>query len=214
MARVKICGINDAPAFDAAAEAGADWIGFVFFPASPRFVTPAAAAALSARHTGGPQRVGLFVGATDTDIAAVLDALPLDALQLYDTPTRIAEIAQRFGLPVWHAVPFDPSTDLPTEAGAADAILIEPRAPAGATRPGGNAVIFDWSRMRGWKPPFPWLLAGGLTPTNVADAIKASGARAVDVSSGVETAPGRKSPALIAAFVRAANAIEQRSASF
>jgi phosphoribosylanthranilate isomerase len=200
--RVKICGINSPEAFDAAR--AADWIGFVLFPASPRFVTPAQAAALSARHAGGPQRVGLFVSPTDADIESAVAALPLDALQVYDTPARIAAIAARFGIPVWQSVHVAAASDLPGAPGAASALLIEPRPPPGATCPGGNAVALDWSMLKDWRPDFAWLLAGGLTPTNVATAIAASGAAAVDVSSGVETAPGVKSPALIHAFLAAA----------
>ncbi len=206
MIRVKICGINTPDAFDAAC--AADWVGFVFFPASPRYVTPHQAAALSARDQGGPQRVGLFVSPTDADIAATLAALHLDALQVYDTPGRIAAITGGFGIPVWRSVHVGAASDLPTAPGAAAALLIEPRPPAGANRPGGNAVALDWSMLKSWRPDFPWLLAGGLTPANVAAAIAASGAPAVDVSSGVETAPGLKSPGLIRAFVDAARGKE------
>ncbi len=206
MIRVKICGINTPDAFDAAR--AADWVGFVFFPASPRFVTPYQAAALSARNEGGPQRVGLFVSPTDSDIEFTLAALRLDVLQVYDTPARIAAIAARFGIPVWQSVHVTTAADLPAAPGAAAALLIEPRPPAGANRPGGNAVALDWSVLKSWRPDFPWLLGGGLTPINVAAAIAASGAPAVDVSSGVETAPGLKSPGLIRAFVDAARAKE------
>jgi phosphoribosylanthranilate isomerase len=201
MARVKICGINSANAFDAAVDAGADWVGFVFFARSPRFVTAAEAAAVSARRTGGPPRVGLFVSASDDEIAAVLAGVKLDILQLYDSPERAASVAARFGLPVWRSVSV--SGALPESAGAASALLVEPPAPEGATRPGGNAVVLDWGLLRGWSPGFPWLLAGGLTPENVGRAIAESGAAAVDVSSGVETAPGRKSVELISRFVAA-----------
>lgn len=202
MARVKICGVNSAGAFDAAADAAADWIGFVFFSRSPRYVTPEEAASLSARRLGGPQRVGLFVSASDDDIAAVLAAMRLDVLQLYDAPARAADIRARFGLPVWRSVHVATAADLPRDAGAAAALLIEPRPPEGATRPGGNAVGLDVSLLQGWRPAFPWLLAGGLTPGNVAAAIRASKAPAVDVSSGVETGPGEKSPGLIWEFVK------------
>jgi len=202
--RVKICGVNDAPSFDAAIASGADWIGFVFFEASPRFISPQTAADLSARADGGAQRVGLFVAPDDDAIAATLASVKLDALQLYDTPARVGEIAARFGVPVWRAVAVTGARDLPTDAGAAAALVVEPRPPAGATRPGGNATSLDPAILRGWRPAFPWLLAGGLTAANVADFISASGADAVDVSSGVESSPGVKSPALIAAFIAAA----------
>jgi phosphoribosylanthranilate isomerase len=201
MTAVKICGINSAEAFDAAVDAGADWVGFVFFPRSPRFVTAQQAAALSARRTGGPPRVGLFVSASDNDIAAVLSAVKLDILQLYDTDDRVAEVAARFALPVWRSVPV--TRALPESAGAASALLVEPPPPEGATRPGGNAVALEWSLLRAWKPAFPWLLAGGLTPDNVARAVAESGAAAVDVSSGVEVTPGVKSAELIRRFVSA-----------
>ncbi len=202
--RVKICGINDEVAFDAAIDAGADWVGFVFFPPSPRNVTPAEAAALSARHPGGPARVGLFVQPTEDAIAAALAAIRLDALQVYGDDIDAAALRQRFGVAVWQARGIAAATDLPRDAAGADALVIEPRAPADATRPGGNARRMDWSMLAGWHAPAPWLLAGGLDPDNVAAAIAASGASAVDVSSGVETAPGRKDPSLIRAFVAAA----------
>ena len=202
--RVKICGINSAAALDAAVAAGADWTGFVFFPPSPRAVTPAQAATLAARHPDGPLRVGLFVDPAEAEVAAALAALRLDILQLYTAPERVAALRARFGVPVWRAVGVAVAADLPAEAGGADALLIEAKPPPGATRPGGNAARIDWALLRGWAAPAPWILAGGLTPDNVAAAIRASGAPAVDVSSGVETAPGVKDPALIHAFVRAA----------
>ena len=202
--RVKICGLNDPASFAAAVDAGADWVGFVFFPPSPRAVTPAQAAALSATRPGGPGRVGLFVDPADSEIAAVLDAVQLDALQLYTDAARAAAIGARFGRPVWRAIGVAAPADLPAEAGAAARFVIEAKPPRGATRPGGNAVAFDWPILRGWTPPAPWILAGGLTPETVAGAIAASGAEAVDVSSGVETAPGVKDPARIRAFIAAA----------
>ena len=202
--RVKICGLNDPASFAAAVDAGAAWVGFVFFPPSPRAVTRAQAAALSATRPGGPGRVGLFVDPADSDIAAVLDAVKLDALQLYTDAARAAAIGARFGRPVWRAIGVATPADLPAEAGAAARFVIEAKPPRGATRPGGNAVAFDWPILRGWTPPAPWILAGGLTPETVAGAIAASGAEAVDVSSGVETAPGVKDPARIRSFIAAA----------
>jgi phosphoribosylanthranilate isomerase len=204
--RVKICGINDAAGRDAAIAAGADWLGFVFFPASPRAVTPDQAACLAA---GVPARVGLFVRPDDADIAAVLGAVRLDVLQIYDTADRCADIRARFGTPVWRAVGVAVPADLPTDAGGVDGFVIEAKPPAGATRPGGNASTFDWGVPAGWRAKLPWLLAGGLTPENVAAAIRAAGAAAVDVSSGVERAPGVKDAALIAAFVASARAAGQ-----
>lgn len=204
MIRVKICGINDPLAFDTAVEAGADWLGFAFFPPSPRAVTAAQAAALSARLSGGPPRVGLFVDPTDEQIAEVLDALPLQYLQVYGRAVDPARLRDRFGLPVWRPAGIAAPSDLPTSSLGADALLLEAKPPAGATRPGGNAVSFDWSMLSGWTAPAPWLLAGGLTPDNVATAIRLAGATAVDVSSGVEKEKGRKDPALIRAFIRRA----------
>lgn len=202
---VKICGINSPKAFDTAVDAGADWVGFAFFARSPRYVTPAQAAVLSARRVGGPLRVGLFVSPGMDDIADALAAMRLDALQLYGA-VDFAAVRARFGIPLWRAVGIAAVADLPADCGQADALLIEAKAPAGATRPGGNAVTFDWSLLRGWTAPCPWLLAGGLTAENVADAIRATGAPAVDVSSGVESAPGVKDPARIRAFIAAARA--------
>lgn len=203
---VKICGITDATGFDTAAQAGARWIGFVFFDRSPRNIAPRAAAALSARMTGGPERIGLFVKPDDIAIERVLDTVPLDGLQVYAPEQRTMEIRQRFGLPVWRAVGIESRADLPVHA-APDRLVIESRPPAGSTRPGGNAQQFDWTLTQGWKSPVPWMLAGGLTPENVGRAIALSGAEAVDVSSGVESAPGVKSTALIRAFIAAASGI-------
>jgi phosphoribosylanthranilate isomerase len=202
--RVKICGINSPAAFDAAAEAGADWIGFNFSKTSPRQVTPGMAARLSGRLRVGPARIGLFVDPTDEDIAEALDAVKLHALQLYAPVERIARIRAIFGVPVWRAVGIATVNDLPEDGGIAASLVIEPKPPPGADRPGGNGVKLCWRILRNWHPETSWLLAGGLTPENVAQAIAESGATAVDVSSGVETSPGVKDPALIAAFVRAA----------
>jgi phosphoribosylanthranilate isomerase len=206
MTQVKICGINDPVAFDTAIEAGADWVGFVFFPPSPRHVTPDTAAALSARITGGPPRVGLFVEPRMDAIGRVLDVMRLDVLQIYGVLQDLTAIKARFGLPVWRAVSINATADLPTDALGAERILLEAKPPAGANRPGGNATTFDWSIPRGWTAPVPWVLAGGLTPENVATAIRQSGARAVDVSSGGEKTKGVKDAGLIRAFIAAAKA--------
>lgn len=202
--RVKICGVNSEAAFDAAAEAAADWIGFVFHPASPRYVTPARAALLSGRLRGGPMRVGLFVDPSDDDLSAALDAVRLHALQLYAPPERISAVRAKFAVPVWKSIGVDSVADLPEDGGIAAALVVEPRAPAGVPRPGGLGVQLNWQLLSGWQPATFWLLAGGLTPANVAAAILASGAPGVDVSSGVETAQGVKDPELIGAFVAAA----------
>jgi phosphoribosylanthranilate isomerase len=205
--QVKICGINDEAAMRAAA--GADMVGFVFFPASPRAVTPARAAALSATVAGGPLRVGLFVDPTDAALAETLDAVPLEILQLHgeETPDRCAAIRARFGRPVMKALGIASAADLEAldaYAPAVDRFLLDAKAPPGAALPGGNATPFDWTLTAGRPIPRPWLLAGGLTSGNVAAAIRASGAPGVDVSSGVEASRGVKDPARIAAFMAAA----------
>ncbi len=198
-ARVKICGINDPVAY--AAAAAADWTGFVFFPPSPRFVTPVQAAAIA--QPGGPAKVGLFVDPRDDEIAATLKALPLDVLQVLASPARASEIRAKFGRPVWRVVGVTSAADLPAAAAGVDGLLLDAQAPTGAVVPGGNATAFDWSLLRGWAAPLPWLLAGGLTPATVADAIAQTGAPAVDVSSGVEASRGVKDPAKITAFIQA-----------
>lgn len=206
MTRVKICGINDADGFDAAVDCGADWIAFNFFPRSPRFVTPSQAAALSGRHPGGPKRVALLVAPSDAEIEEAVVALRPDVLQLYADAARVRDVRTRTGIAVWRAVGIATKAELPSDKGGADALLIEAKPPKDATRPGGNAMAFDWSILRGWKPDFDWMLAGGLTPENAAAAIRITGALAVDVSSGVESAPGVKDPAKIRAFIRAVRA--------
>jgi len=203
--RVKICGITTDDGMDAAVAAGADWVGFNFFPASPRYVTPARAAELGARP-GVPATVGLFVQPTDAEIEATLAMVSLDILQLYTDAPRAAAIRARFARPVWRPVGVATAADLPREADGVDAWLIEAKPPPGATRPGGNAALFDWTILAGWRASRPWLLAGGLTPDNVAEAIRATAAPAVDVASGVEREKGRKDPALIAAFAAAVRA--------
>jgi len=208
---VKICGLNDAAALLAALEAGADYAGFVFYPPSPRALTPIEAARLLALlpEAAPLRRVGLFVRPRLEEIAATLEVVRLDILQLYETPAALrAEIRDRFGLPVWQAVGVADSADLPSRLEAADALLLDAKPPPGADRPGGHARSFPWRILRGWAPPGPWVLAGGLTPENVAAAIAESGASSVDVSSGVESAPGRKDPLLIHRFVEAVRRAE------
>lgn len=210
---VKICGLNNAAGFDAAVAAGADMLGFVFVAASPRAVTPDAAAALSAQHDGGPGRggplrVGLFVDAGDAEVAAVLAALPLDLLQLHgeESPARCAALRARFGLPVMKAIGVATAADLDLLASYApvvDRLLLDAKPIPGAALPGGNASSFDWSLLRGARVPRPWLLAGGLTADNVAEAVGATEAPGVDVSSGVERSRGVKDPVRIAAFIAA-----------
>lgn len=211
--RVKICGVRDAAALTAAAEAGADFVGLVFFSRSPRAVSAEAAATLAAaRPADGPALVGLFVGPSDDDLSAVLGRVPLDWIQLHghEPPDRVSDIRQRFGLPVLKAVGVGSRAEAEEAVAAyvpvADALLFDAKPPPGASRPGGNAVAIDAAMLAGLACPLPWLLAGGLTPDTVAGAIRASGAPGVDVSSGVERAPGEKDPGLIRAFVAAARA--------
>ena len=165
-------------------------------------MTPAQAAALATRP--GPVRVGLFVEPLDEQVSDTLAAIGLDVLQVVASPACAAALRTRFGLPVWRAAGVSSAADLPVAMDGADALLLDAKAPPGAMRPGGNAARFDWSMLRGWQAPGPWLLAGGLTPGNVAAAVAETGAVAVDVSSGVERAPGVKDPALIEAFITAA----------
>jgi len=204
--RVKICGLNSAAAYETAVDAGADYVGFVFYPPSPRFVTGSEAVAIRQQRPHGPPAVGLFVKPDLDQIAAVLETMPLDIFQIYGDPDLARSIRARFGRPVWLARGVSTRDELQAAdaAGAGlDALMIESKPPPGANRPGGNATALDWSILAGWAPRLPWLLAGGLTPENVAAAIAVSGAQAVDVSSGVESAPGVKDPARIKEFIRA-----------
>lgn len=206
MVEVKICGINEPLALQAAVEGGADWVGFVFFPPSPRAVEPERAGRLAALlPPGGPLPAGLFVAPEDAAIAAVLDRVPLRALQIHDVSAeRAASIQARFGLPVWRAIGVASAADLPREAAGHRRLLLDRKPGAADLLPGGNAQRFDWEVLRGWTAPLPWMLAGGLSPESVGAAIRATGAPGVDVSSGVERERGRKDPALIRAFIDAA----------
>ena len=205
----KICGLNEAAALDAALGQGAAFVGFVFYPRSPRAVTAGQAAALSTRAAGRAIRVGLFVDPTDAALDAVLGEAALDLLQLHgaETPARVAEIA--YGRrPVMKALSIASPADLAHAKGyegAADWLLFDAKPPPGRADalPGGNGLIFDWRLIAGQTWRRPWMLSGGLNAGNVAEAVATSGARAVDVSSGVETAPGRKDPAEIARFLDA-----------
>ncbi|TYO91225.1 phosphoribosylanthranilate isomerase [Oceanicella actignis] len=209
--RIKICGLTEPEGLRAAAGAGAAYVGFVFFARSPRNVAPAEAARLAALAPAGLCKVALTVDADDAALEAILEAAPIDMLQLHgaETPERVAQLRERFGLPVMKAVGVADEGDLPAiaeHARAADQLLIDARPPRGAALPGGNGLSFDWRLLQGRRWAVPWMLAGGLTPENVAEAVRLTGARQVDVSSGVERAPGVKDPARIAAFVRAAAA--------
>ncbi|UWQ49258.1 phosphoribosylanthranilate isomerase [Leisingera caerulea] len=210
--RVKICGLSTPQDVAAAAAAGASYAGFVFFPKSPRNVSIEQAAALAVEAPVGLCKVALTVNATDAELDAITAAVPLDMLQLHgkESPERVAEVRRRYGLPVMKAVGIADAADLPqiTEyEQVADQLLIDAKPPKEADLPGGNGLAFDWRLLAGrkyWQKP--WMLAGGLTPDNVAEAIRMTGARQVDVSSGVESAPGDKDAALIENFTKAAHA--------
>lgn len=206
-ARIKICGINTPAALDAAVAARADYAGFVFFPKSPRHLTPGDAAALGARAAGRIARIGLFVDADDATIAEAIAAAGLDGVQLHgsESAERCAEVRGRFGLPVWKAVAVASAQDVARARayeGAIDRVLFDARTPKGAL-PGGMGLAFDWSLLSGVRLALPWALAGGLSPSNVAEAIRMTGAPLVDTSSGVESAPGIKDAGKIAAFCAA-----------
>jgi phosphoribosylanthranilate isomerase len=213
---VKICGLSTAETLEAALEAGADMIGLVFFERSPRFVGLDHARDLAARARGRAKIVALSVDASDRALAAIVERLEPDLLQLHgaESPARVAEIRARFGLPVMKALGVADAADFDRARpyqGMADWLLIDAKPPKDATRPGGNGAAFDWRLARAFAPPAPWLLSGGLGPANVSEAIGLSGARGVDVSSGVESAPGVKDIGKIGAFVAAARAAFARA---
>lgn len=207
--RVKICGLKTTEAVEAAIAASADMAGFVFFEKSPRHVTLDQARLLGAKAQGRIAKVALVVDATDAAISAIIHALQPDFLQLHghESPLRIADIRRRFGLPVIKAVGISTPIDLAKAKGAeADILLFDAKPPADARHPGGNGIAFDWNILAQARIDRPWMLSGGLDPANVASAIALSGATGVDVSSGVESAPGVKDLARIDAFVAAAKA--------
>lgn len=209
--RVKICGLRDAASLQAAVDAGAAYVGLVFFPKSPRNVTIEEAAVLAQTVPPGVAKVALVVDADDALLDAITAKVPLDVLQLHghETPERVSAIRVRYGLPVMKAVGVAGPDDLAAldeYAKVADQILVDAKPPKDADLPGGNGLSFDWRLIAGRRWPVPWMLAGGLTPENVREAISLTGAKQVDVSSGVETAPGVKDAALIAAFCAAAQA--------
>lgn len=204
---IKICGITTPGALDAAIKARAEFAGFVFYAPSPRNLTPRDAAPLGERAAGRIKRVGLFVDADDALIGEAVSAAGLEILQLHgdETPQRAAQLRARFGLPVWKVISVAAAADVGRAAAyhhAADLILFDAKTPKG-TLPGGMGLTFDWNLLAGSKGALPWGLAGGLTPGNVADAIRATGAPLVDTSSGVESSPGVKDSAKIAAFCSA-----------
>ena len=206
--RVKICGLRDVASLEAAVDAGASYVGLVFFPKSPRNVAIAQAALTAQAAPVGVAKVALVVDADDALLDAIVADVPLDILQLHgkETPERVAEIRARYGLPVMKAVGVADESDLPKldlYAKVADQILVDAKPPKSADLPGGNGLSFDWRLIAGRRWPVPWMLAGGLTPDNVAEAIALTGATQLDVSSGVESAPGVKDPARIKAFCEA-----------
>ena len=209
---VKICGLSTPGSVAAAIEAGADMVGFVFFAKSPRYVSLAAASALAAQARGRTAIVSLTVDANDATLGGIVEAIAPDLLQLHggETPERVASLRATFGRPVMKAIGIAKREDLArAEAYAGvDRLLIETKPPADALLPGGNGVAFDWRMLEGFECEAPIMLSGGLEPGNVAEAIRTARPAGVDVSSGVESAPGLKDEAKIWAFIRAARSAE------
>ena len=217
MAGVKICGLTEPGPVEQAGRLGAAFLGFVFYPPSPRCVDPALARELVALAPEGAQTVGLVVDASDAEIEALLQAVALDALQLHghETPERVAEVALRFGCQVIKALRVETADDLaalPAHAEAADMVLFDAKPPRDAAWPGGHGLPFDWRLLEGLALDRPWLLAGGLHAGNVAQALTLTGAPLVDVSSGVESRPGVKDPDKLDAFFAAVARADEDSA--
>lgn len=205
---VKICGLTQPSDVHAVAQAGAVYCGFVFFPKSPRNVSFQQAAAMAVEAPIGLAKVALTVNADDAFLDALTAAVPLDMLQLHgnETPARVQEVKARYGLPVMKAVGVADATDLPAlddYMKVADQILVDAKPPKNADLPGGNGLTFDWRLIAGRRWAVPWMLAGGLTAENVAEAIRMTGARQIDLSSGVESRPGVKDAAMIDGFMAA-----------
>jgi len=210
--KVKICGLKTEAALEAALAGGADYVGLVFFPPSPRNVSAATAKALAAKARGRAKIVALMVDPDDALIEAVIASADPDLLQLHgeEPPERVDEIRRRWHKPVMKAIKVETAGDAETALGyrgVADLILFDARAPEDSTRPGGNGAPFDWRTLQGVKDKVSYMLSGGLTPDNVADAIRATAAGIVDVSSGVEARPGEKDPEQIRRFLRAAKGV-------
>jgi len=207
--RVKICGLRSLSDIAAVVSSRASYAGFVFFPKSPRHLTIEQARVLAFAAPPGLAKVALTVNADNDTLDDIVAQIPLDVLQLHghETPERVAEVKARYGLPVMKAIGVADEADLSglmEHSLAADQLLIDAKPPTGAAVPGGNGLSFDWRLLVGRKWLKPWMLAGGLTPENVAEAVRLTGARQVDVSSGVEASTGVKDPLRIAAFVKAA----------
>ncbi len=218
---VKICGLSTEETLDAALAAGADMVGFVFFRKSPRFVSTEIAARLADRARGRAEIAALTVDMDDSDLGAIVDAVAPDWLQLHgsESAERVADIRRRFKRRTMKAIGVRTKADLAaarTYEAVADLLMLDAKPPQDATRPGGNGLTFDWTLLKDAPLTVPYLLSGGLTPANVGEAIRITGTTGVDVSSGVETAPGRKDPALIRAFIvnaRAAARQPEKAAS-
>jgi phosphoribosylanthranilate isomerase len=212
---VKICGLRTPEALDAALGASADMVGFVFFPPSPRHLGLDEARILGERVSGRARKVALSVDAGDAELGAIVNALKPDLLQLHgkETPERVVAVRQHFGLPVMKALPIASRADLapiPLYEPVADRLLFDARAPREATRPGGLGTPFDWHLLEDLRLAVPFMLSGGLDAGNVGEALRITCAPSVDVSSGVERAPGEKDPDKIRAFVRAARVAADR----
>ena len=208
--RVKICGLRTTADVAACAAAGAAYIGLNFFPPSPRFLTLDQGRALSLAAPDGLAKVALVVDAEDETLDAIVDAMPLDMLQLHgkESPDRVSELRARYGLPVMKVLGVAGEGDLAALMDyslVADQLLIDAKAPKDAILPGGNGLSFDWRLVAQRRWLRPWMLAGGLTAQNVAEAVRLTNVLQVDVASGVESAPGIKDPAKIAAFIAAAD---------
>ena len=211
---VKICGLSTRETLDVALQAGADMVGFVFFPPSPRHISLETARDLGKQAKGSAVKVALTVDADDATLANIVEALQPDILQVHgkETVARLRDIKQSFGLPVMKAMPVETAADLallPGYAAVADRILFDARAPKDATRPGGLGSVFDWHVLENLDLQLPFMVSGGLHAGNVAEAVRVTRAGGVDVSSGVERTPGIKDPDMIRNFIRAARATEE-----
>lgn len=209
---VKICGLTAAEDVAQAVRHGARYVGFVFYPPSRRNLTPAQASALVAAVPQGVTKTGLFVDADDATLNDVLAKVPLDLLQFHgkESPERVAQAKRRFGKPVMKAIPIAAESDLGAAEryyGAADRLLFDAKPPEGAPVPGGNGLAFDWELLGGRRWPVPWMLSGGLTAETLGEAVRMTHADAVDVSSGVERAPGVKDPEKVALFLARARTL-------
>ena len=210
---VKICGLSTRETLEVALDAGADMVGFVFFPPSPRHLSLEVARDLGRQVSRRASKVALTVDADDATLANIVEALQPDMLQLHgrETVARLRDIKQTFGLQVMKAIAIETPADLaslPGYAAVADRVLFDARAPRGATRPGGLGAVFDWHALENLDLKLPFMVSGGLNAENVAEAVRVTRAGGVDVSSGVERAPGVKDPEMIRAFIRAARAVE------